>query len=314
MNTIYLGKENNAVAPCVATIGFFDGVHRGHKYLIQQVNSIAKACGLASTVITFDRHPRQVLQSDYVPQLLNPLDRKLLLLSKTGIDNAVVLPFDASVAQLSAYDFMKEVLRNRLNVKKLVIGYDNRFGHNRTETFEDYVRYGHELGIEVIHHTAFVLHGVNISSSVIRSFLQAGEVEMATLCLGYPYTLIGKVVHGFAQGRLMGFPTANMDVAESGQLIPATGVYAVNVKLKNQLHLLHGMMNIGCRPTFNGTTLALEVNIFNFRGDLYGELIEVSFIRHIRKERKFNSAAELAEQLQQDRTMIEEQFNKDRDL
>ena len=137
---------------------------------------------------------------------------------------------------------------------------------------------------------------------------------MATLCLGYPYTLIGKVVHGFAQGRLMGFPTANMDVAESGQLIPATGVYAVTVKLKNQLHLLHGMMNIGRRPTFNGTTLSLEVNIFNFQGDLYGDLIEVSFIRHIRKERKFNSAAELAEQLQQDRTMIEEQFNKDRDL
>lgn len=311
MNTIFLSEENNAVAPCVATIGFFDGVHRGHKYLIKHVTDEAKACGLASTVITFDRHPRQVLHSNYVPQLLTTLDNKLLLLSKTGIDNAAVLPFDEATARLSAFDFMKQVLRNRLNVKKLVIGYDNRFGHNREEGFEDYVRYGHELGIEVIHNQAFVLNGVHVSSSVIRSFLQAGEVDMATLCLGYPYTLVGKVVHGFEQGRKIGFPTANIDTTESSQLIPAPGVYAVKVRLENTVTLLHGMMNIGMRPTFDGSKLTLEVNIFNFRGDIYGKLLQVVFIHRIREERKFNNALELAEQLREDRLQIEEQFNKD---
>ena len=311
MNTIFLSEENNAVAPCVATIGFFDGVHRGHKYLIKHVTDEAKACGLASTVITFDRHPRQVLHSDYVPQLLTTLDNKLLLLSKTGIDNAAILPFDEATARLSAFDFMKQVLRNRLNVKKLVIGYDNRFGHNREEGFEDYVRYGHELGIEVIHNQAFVLNGVHVSSSVIRSFLQAGEVDMATLCLGYPYTLVGKVVHGFEQGRKIGFPTANIDTTESSQLIPAPGVYAVKVRLENTITLLHGMMNIGMRPTFDGSKLTLEVNIFNFQGDIYGKLLQVVFVHRIREERKFNNALELAEQLREDRLQIEEQFNKD---
>lgn len=311
MNTIFLSEENNAVAPCVATIGFFDGVHRGHKYLIKHVTDEAKTSGLASTVITFDRHPRQVLHSNYVPQLLTTLDNKLLLLSKTGIDNAAILPFDEATARLSAFDFMKQVLRNRLNVKKLVIGYDNRFGHNREEGFEDYVRYGHELGIEVIHNQAFVLNGVHVSSSVIRSFLQAGEVDMATLCLGYPYTLVGKVVHGFEQGRKIGFPTANIDTTESSQLIPAPGVYAVKVRLENTITLLHGMMNIGMRPTFDGSKLTLEVNIFNFQGDIYGKLLQVVFVHRIREERKFNNALELAEQLREDRLQIEEQFNKD---
>lgn len=311
MNTIFLSEKNNAIAPCVATIGFFDGVHRGHQYLIKHVIDKAKACGLASTVITFDRHPRQVLHSDYVPQLLTTLDNKLLLLSKTGIDNAAVLPFDEATARLSAFDFMKQVLHDRLNVKQLIIGYDNRFGHNREEDFGDYVRYGNELGIEVIHNQAFVLNGVNVSSSVIRSFLQAGEIDMATLCLGYSYTLVGKVVHGFAQGRKMGFPTANIDTAESGQLVPAPGVYAVKVKIENTVTLLHGMMNIGMRPTFDGSKLTLEVNIFNFQGDLYGKQLQVVFIHRIREERKFNNALELAEQLQKDRLQIEEQFKKE---
>ena len=206
---------------------------------------------------------------------------------------------------------MKQVLHDRLNVKQLIIGYDNRFGHNREEDFEDYVRYGNELGIEVIHNQAFVLNGVNVSSSVIRSFLQAGEIEMATLCLGYSYTLVGKVVHGFAQGRKMGFPTANIDTAESSQLVPAPGVYAVKVKIENTVTLLHGMMNIGMRPTFDGSKLTLEVNIFNFQGDLYGKQLQVVFIHRIREERKFNNALGLAEQLQKDRLQIEEQFKKE---
>ena len=172
--------------PCVATIGFFDGVHRGHRFLIERLKEDAQRTGLESTVITFERHPRQVLSADYQPKLLTTFEEKMLLLSKTGVDNCAVLQFDRQMALLTAREFMERVLSGLLNVKKLYIGYDHRFGHNREEGFEDYVRYGRELGIEVLQNTAFDLEGVNVSSSVIRSFLQEGEVEMAARCLGYP--------------------------------------------------------------------------------------------------------------------------------
>lgn len=311
MNIIKFSTETVTLAPCVATIGFFDGVHKGHRFLINHVIQEAVDSGLQSTVITFDQHPRQVLQSDYVPQMLSRFERKMSLLANTGIDNGVVLHFDKEIASLSSYDFMKNVLRDRLNVKKLVIGYDNRFGHNRDEGFEDYVRYGNELGIEVIRNQAFVLNGVNVSSSVIRSFLKEGEVEMAEMCLGYHYTIMGKVVHGYKQGRKMGFPTANIDMSDSHQLIPAPGVYAVKVHIDGENKCRHGMMNIGRRPTFGGDDITLEINIFDFSDDIYDRILHVSFIHRIREERKFNNALELASQLKDDRRLVEEQFLKE---
>jgi riboflavin kinase/FMN adenylyltransferase len=311
MNIIKLNRETVAQAPCVATIGFFDGVHKGHRFLIKHVIQEAADSGLQSTVITFDRHPREVLQSDYVPQMLSGFDRKMSLLANTGIDNGVVLHFDKDMASLSSYEFMRDVLRDRLNVKKLVIGYDNRFGHNREESFDDYVRYGRELGIEVIHNQAFVLNGVNVSSSVIRSFLKEGEVEMAEMCLGYYYTIMGRVVHGYRQGRKMGFPTANLDMSDSRQLIPASGVYAVKVHIDGENECRRGMMNIGRRPTFGGDNTTLEINIFDFDADIYGKLLRVSFVHRIREERKFNNALELAGQLKDDRRLVEEQFLKE---
>lgn len=193
----------------------------------------------------------------------------------------------------------------------MVIGYDNRFGHNRDEGFDDYVRYGNELGIEVIRNQAFVLNGVNVSSSVIRSFLKEGEVEMAEMCLGYHYTIMGKVVHGYKQGRKMGFPTANIDMSDSHQLIPAPGVYAVKVHIDGENKCRHGMMNIGRRPTFGGDDITLEINIFDFSDDIYDRILHVSFIHRIREERKFNNALELASQLKDDRRLVEEQFLKE---
>lgn len=311
MNIIKFSTETVTLAPCVATIGFFDGVHKGHRFLINHVIQEAVDSGLQSTVITFDQHPRQVLQSDYVPQMLSRFERKMSLLANTGIDNGVVLHFDKEIASLSSYDFMKNVLRDRLNVKKLVIGYDNRFGHNRDEGFDDYVRYGNELGIEVIRNQAFVLNGVNVSSSVIRSFLKEGEVEMAEMCLGYHYTIMGKVVHGYKQGRKMGFPTANIDMSDSHQLIPAPGVYAVKVHIDGENKCRDGMMNIGRRPTFGGDNITLEINIFDFSDDIYDRILHVSFIHRIREERKFNNALELASQLKDDRRLVEEQFLKE---
>lgn len=284
----------------VATIGFFDGVHRGHRYLIDQVKTVAKEHGMQSMVITFDRHPREVLHSDYQPQMLSTLSEKTAMIEATGVDRCEVLPFDEAMASLSAYDFMKTVLRDRLGVKYLVIGYDNRFGHNRAEGFDDYVRYGRELGIEVIRAKAFVLNGVNISSSVVRSFLSEGEVEMAAMCLGYQYSITGKVVGGVQEGRKMGFPTANIDIQGMKKMLPAHGVYAVVAKLSDGKQY-QAMMNIGTRPTFHGDKTTLEVNLFDFSGNLYGELLTVSFVKRLREERKFESEKALMQQLEKDR-------------
>lgn len=293
----------------VATIGFFDGVHRGHRFLIDRVIEEAQRSGMSSAVITFDRHPREVLQTDYQPDLLSTLDEKLLLLSKTHVDNTVVLHFDASLAALTAHDFMRDVLQGQLKVRKLIIGYDNRFGHNRSEGFDDYVRYGKELGIEVIRADAFLPDDVRVSSSVIRTCLREGRVEDANRLLGYDYTIESRIVSGYQNGRKMGFPTANLDVTRCQQLLPASGVYAVLVRLKDSVGWKRGMMNIGHRPTFNGTSTSMEVNLFNFSGDLYGQELLVSFISKIRDERKFDSIDTLAEQLQHDKVQINKLFD-----
>lgn len=293
----------------VATIGFFDGVHRGHRFLIDRVIEEAQRSGMSSAVITFDRHPREVLQTDYQPDLLSTLDEKLLLLSKTHVDNTVVLHFDASLAALTAHDFMRDVLQGQLKVRKLIIGYDNRFGHNRSEGFDDYVRYGKELGIEVIRADAFLPDDVRVSSSFIRTCLREGRVEDANRLLGYDYTIESRIVGGYQNGRKMGFPTANLDVTRCQQLLPASGVYAVLVRLKDSVGWKRGMMNIGHRPTFNGTTTSMEVNLFNFSGDLYGQELLVSFISKIRDERKFDSIDALAEQLQHDKVQINKLFD-----
>lgn len=293
------------VAPCVATIGFFDGVHRGHKFLIKCVIDRAAEYGLQSAVITFDSHPRLVLHKEFQPRLLTTAEEKRRLIAATGVNRCEMLHFDEQMASLSAYDFMKDVLRDRLNVRRLITGYDNRFGHNRAEGFEDYVRYGRELGIEVERAEAFVLNGVKVSSSVVRSFLSAGEVDMATMCLGYHYRMGGTVVSGYHEGRRLGFPTANIDIADKLKLIPEPGVYAVKVSIDDAHELHDGMMNIGTRPTFDGTETTFEVNIFDFDGDLYGHNVCVTFYHRLRDERKFSSVAKLIEQLKYDREEAE---------
>lgn len=189
-----------------ATIGFFDGVHQGHRFLIDRLCRIARERGMRSMVITFARHPRQVLQTDWQPQLLSTIDEKRELLRQTGIDRVEVLQFDVAMSELSAHDFMQQVLKERLGVELLLTGYDNRFGHNRAEGFDDYVNYGRELGIEVMAGEPLAVKDTNVSSSRIRKLLQEGDVADAALCLGYPYPLSGCVVHGEQIGRQLGFP------------------------------------------------------------------------------------------------------------
>ncbi|SFF81816.1 bifunctional riboflavin kinase/FAD synthetase [Prevotella sp. KH2C16] len=301
---------NVPAQPCVATIGFFDGVHRGHRFLIDHVRAEAGRAGMASMVITFDEHPRRVLQSDFQPDLLCTPESKQALLLETGIDRLEVLHFDKEMSQLTAREFMKQILRDRLHVRKLVIGYDNRFGHNRSEGFDDYVRYGQELGIDVIHNEAFTIDGEQVSSSAIRRMISRGDIEKGNRFLGYPYTLTGKVVGGHREGRKLGFPTANLSLTNHTLLVPAPGVYAVRARLNESPAWHRGMTNIGTRPTFGGTETTLETHIFDFGEDIYGQILQISFVQRIREEQKFDTPNALKAQLEHDKQQIEQRFEK----
>lgn len=289
--------------PSVATIGFFDGVHRGHRYLIEQVREVAAARGIASSVITFPIHPRKVMQSDYHPALLTTCDEKVALFAETGIDYCMMLDFTPELARLSAKQFM-EVLKEQYQIQALVVGYDHRFGHNRSEGFEDYVRYGQELGMEVLLAHAYSYNeDSTVSSSIIRQFLQQGKVTEAADYLSYRFFLEGTVVGGYRVGRKIGFPTANLHVNDPNKIIPADGVYAVYVYLDGVRY--GGMLSIGYRPTIgNGTDRSVEVNIFHFNSDIYNQPMRITFVRYMRPELKFDTIEELVARIHQDEVDI----------
>lgn len=293
--------------PCVATIGFFDGVHRGHCFLIEQVRQIAAAQGMRSALITFPVHPRKVMNRDFQPELLTTRDEKLTLLAATGVDYCMMLDFTPDVSRLTAREFMTNILKERYNVHTLVIGYDHRFGHNRSEGFEDYCRYGEAVGIRVVRAEACLVNDIRVSSSVVRNFLSQGRVEEANRCLGYDYFLDGTVVSGYQVGRKIGFPTANLRVDDPDKLVPIDGVYAVRVIFDGKTH--NGMLSIGNRPTIgNGPERSIEVNIFDFHSDIYDKFIRLSFVHYLRPQLKFDTIDELVEQIRQDRSDIETLF------
>ena len=296
MNVI---EDIHPQSPTVATIGFFDGVHLGHRFLIQQVKVAATQTGWQSSIITFPVHPRQVIQSEFQPQLLSSPEEKIELLASTGVDNCILLPFTRELSQLTAYEFM-QLLYDKYKVRMLVIGYDHRFGHNRAETFEDYCRYGRELGIHIMQASAYTQEQDKVSSSAIRRALQTGDIRTATKFLGYHYYLEGTVVDGYKVGRKIGFPTANLRVDFPNKLIPSIGVYAVCVYVNGGKY--KGMLNIGYRPTINnGTDLSIEVHILDFQGDIYHQKMRIEFIDFLRPEEKFNSVDELILQMQKDK-------------
>lgn len=290
--------------PCVATIGFFDGVHLGHRFLIEQVKELAKDKGLRSALITFPVHPRQVMKSDYRPELLTTPEEKIELLKAQGVDYCIMLDFTVELSQLSALSFMKDILQQRYNVSTLIIGYDHRFGHNRSEGFEDYVRYGQQIGINVYRAQACMIDDLNISSSLVRTYLLEGKIDLSTRYLGYNYSIEGVVVGGYRVGRTIGFPTANLDLRESNKLIPSDGVYAVRVEVKGCLYA--GMLNIGYRPTLdNGSKKSIEVHILRFDEDIYDEKIRLYFVSRIRSEMKFSGLDELIAQLKRDAAFVD---------
>lgn len=313
MKTIYLDRQTERLLPCVATIGFFDGVHLGHRYIIDKVLATAQHEGMLSTIVTFDHHPRQVLCPEWSPQLLSTLDEKVRLLSETGVDQLVVLPFDEAMAALSARDFMREILFRRLGVRILLTGYDNRFGRRepeRVEGFDDYVVYGKEMGMKVLQGDPFEAADIRVSSSKVRKLLAEGDVVKAARCLGRPYQIEGLVVNGEHIGTTLGFPTANLQLQDAGKLIPAAGSYAVRVWLGGASGEMHGMMNIGNRPTFGGEHQTLETHIFHFSGNVYGKKMVVRFISRLRPEQRFVSRGALMAQLALDASQAEQVLNE----
>lgn len=289
----------------VATIGSFDGVHRGHQCLLQQVRSLADERGLKAMAITFAVSPKRVLGSNDIVSL-NGVEERLALLREAGMDEVPMLEFTHEMAAMSARDFMGQVLKEQLGVEVLVIGYDHRFGRGRTDGFDDYVRYGHELGIEVVRGEACMEQGEAVSSTRIRACIAEGRVSEASHLLGYHYRLCGTVVGGYKVGRKMGFPTANIHVKECEKMLPANGVYAVFVHVEANGGGNHvGMLNIGHRPTVNnGSERSIEVHILDFEGDLYGKSLCVEFVERLRDERTFDNLDALMAQLQADKERV----------
>ena len=288
-----------------ATIGFFDGVHLGHRFLIDQLKKVADERGLPSAVITFRTHPRAVLHADYQPKLLNTWEEKLAQLATTGVDYCMVLDFTLELSRFSAAEFITNILAETFRVKALLIGYDHRFGHDRAEGFDQYVVYGKALGMEVIQALPYDNGQTKVSSSEVRRLLAEGEVKQAAVLLSYPYSLKGKIVKGHQVGRTIGFPTANLSVEDSRKILPGNGVYAVWAVLSGKRY--KGMLSIGNRPTLDdGNNQSIEVYLLDFSGDLYGEEIEVSFVFKIRDNRKFPSLLDLKFQLEQDRQTVSE--------
>ena len=287
-----------------ATIGFFDGVHRGHQFMIDSLTTMAHAQGRQSLVITFDRHPRQVVHADYVPQLITTTDEKLQLLHATAADRIEVLHFDAQMAQLSAYEFMRQVLHEKYGVAMLLTGYDNRFGHDRAEGFADYVRYGEEMGMKVLQNTPIDIDGLRVSSSLIRRLIVEGNITEANNCMGHPYSITGSVAHGFQEGRRIGFPTANIVPESAEKLVPGNGVYATRVSVEGG-EWMPAMLNIGTNPTFQRQQTTIEAHIIGFEGDIYGRKVRVEFGRKLRDEQRFESVEALQKQLEADKKEVE---------
>ena len=283
----------------IATIGRFDGVHLGHATLLDFLKEQARQRGLESAVVTFAQHPQAVLHPEAGIKMIMTVDDKLKLIARHGIDCTVLLDFTRELSLLDSSRFI-ELLRDRYGVAALVAGYDHHFGHNKQETFADYVRHGRELGVDIEKAPEYLGTYAPVSSSIIRKLIASGKVDDAMHCMGHPYSLAGKVVHGFHNGSGIGFPTANVGELDPTLILPHRGAYAVMVDVAGK-HL-KGMVNVGVRPTMhNGHRLSIEVNIFDFDDDIYGMPIKLEFIKFLRLEFKLGSIEELRAQLTRDR-------------
>jgi riboflavin kinase/FMN adenylyltransferase len=309
LQVFYSLSDFNSQKGTVVTIGSFDGVHLGHQKIINQLVTVAKNEKLESVVLTFLQHPRNILQDKQNIFLLNSNQEKIFLLEKTGIDNLIILPFNMEFASLSGEDFVKKILVEKIHVKKIIIGYDHRFGKNRMSNIDDLIQFGEKYHFNVTQISAQEINEISISSTKIRNAISTGNIALANKYLGYTYNFTGKVVMGKQLGRTINFPTANIEMNNNLKLLPKNGVYIVRGFWDNKLH--DGMMNIGNNPTVsnNHDSSSIEIHFFSLSEDLYSLDITVFCYQFIREEKKFDNLEDLKAQLFQDEAVCKAYFN-----
>jgi len=285
-------------APAVVTIGTFDGVHIGHKEIIKRLNDVAAKENLESVVLTFFPHPRMVLQKESEIKLINTIAERKEILSKTGLKHLIIHPFTSQFSRLTALEFVRDILVKKLHVKKIIIGYDHRFGRNRTATIDDLKLFGNQYGFEVEEISAQQLDAVSVSSTKIRKALAEGDIQTANAYLGYPYTLHGTIVKGKGIGHKLGYPTANLKIAEAYKLIPKNGVYVARSAINGKK--VFGLTSIGTNPTVGGTSQTIETFFLDTDCDLYGSTITIEMLTKIRNEEKFASVEALQSAIKKD--------------
>lgn len=308
MNTHTNAHTFSSKKGTVVTIGTFDGVHLGHRKIIDRLNESARANGWESCVLTFFPHPRMVLQKDTDIQLINTINERAQLLNSLGLDHLVIHPFTIDFSRYHAEDFVEEILVNSLNAKKVIIGYDHRFGRNRNANIEDLKKFGDKYDFEVEEISKQELEDVAISSTKIRKALLHGDISQANDYLGAPFSISGTVIHGKKIGKTIGYPTANLQVEEKYKLIPAKGVYVVKCNMKG--NTVYGMMNIGTNPTVNGKTQSIETYFFDFEDDLYDKKLEIELLTRIREEKTFDSIDDLVSAIKEDEVFSKNYINK----
>ncbi len=299
----------------VLTIGTFDGVHLGHQKIIARLNELAAQTNGESVIFTFDPHPRKVIAPEETSlRVLTTLDEKIELFEQSGIDHLIIYPFTPEFAQLSYGEFVEQILVGQIHTHYLVLGYDHKFGKNRQGGFEFLKNCADRLGFHIEKIDVLLMNEANVSSTKIREAIQNGDFKTANSFLGHPFTLHGTVVEGQKLGRKIEFPTANLETSDADKIVPGYGVYAVQVKIQEKTY--EGMLNIGSRPTVNHNAdhRSIEVNIFEFDEDIYGQFIEVVFYQKLREEQKFPSLDALKEQLFRDKTETKEFFRENQEL
>lgn len=305
---IKTAADYKRIKDSVVTIGTFDGVHIGHQKIISQLVDIAKTNDLQALVLTFFPHPRMVVQKDSDIKLINTIDEKAAQLQELGVDHLVVKEFTKSFSRLTALEYVRDVLINKLKVKHIIVGYDHHFGRNRTATIDDLIEFGKFYDFEVTQIDAQEIGDVAVSSTKIRTALHEGKMKIANQFLGYDFMLTGIVVKGKGLGSNLNFPTANIHIEESYKLIPKEGVYLVQSNLNG--HQTYGMMNIGKNPTVSQDNKThIEVHFFDFDGDLYGKTLKIELLDHLRSEIKFPNIDALKEQLENDKSTAKQRIN-----
>lgn len=300
MNIYHHIDDFKPVKNAVVTIGTFDGVHLGHRKIIARIKELAKACGGEAVILTFFPHPRMILHpEDESIKLITTISEKAELLEQLGVDHLIITPFSRDFSNQSAEDYIRDVLVNKIGTKKIVIGYDHRFGKDRRGGLDDLLHLSPVYGFEVIEIPEQDINDVAVSSTRIREALLAADIGLANTFLGYPFFITGKVIRGDQIGRQIGYPTANIQIDEKYKLIPADGIFAVKVHHDGQDYT--GMAYIGSRPTINGMTRNIEVNLFNFDQEIYNATVRMSFYHYVRGDVKFNGLDELKAQIARDK-------------